>query len=50
MTKKYDSLSVKYQDLREIGLKEAERNFERFKKQGEQDKAGRFLMSFLRKS
>jgi hypothetical protein len=40
MTKKYDSLNVKYQDLREIGLKEAERNFERLKKQSEQDKAG----------
>ena len=39
MTKKHDSLSVKYQDLREIGLKEAERNFERYRKQTEQDKA-----------
>jgi hypothetical protein len=46
MTKKYDSLSVKYQDLREIGLKEAERNFERLKKQSEQDKAGKFWQSF----
>lgn len=32
ITKKYDNLSVKYQDLREVGLKEAERNFERLQK------------------
>ena len=41
MTKKFDSLSVKYQDLREIGLKEAERNFDRFKKQSEDAKASK---------
>jgi hypothetical protein len=41
-TKQYDSLSVKYQDLREIGLKEAERNFERLNKQNAQEKAGKF--------
>lgn len=41
ITKKYDSLNVKYQDLREIGLKEAERNFERLKKQTEEKTAGR---------
>lgn len=40
MTKKYESLNVKYQDLREIGLKEAERNFERLKKQSEEKTAG----------
>ncbi|TAQ90027.1 hypothetical protein B7494_g1634 [Chlorociboria aeruginascens] len=34
--KKYENLTVKYQDLREIGLKEAERNFERLKKQCEE--------------
>ena len=36
MTKKYDALNIKYQDLREIGLKEAERNFDRLKKQSEE--------------
>jgi hypothetical protein len=35
MTKKYETLNIKYQDMREIGLKEAERNFERLKKQSE---------------
>jgi hypothetical protein len=33
MTKKYENLHIKYQDLKEIGLKESERNFERLKKQ-----------------
>ncbi|KAF4632489.1 hypothetical protein G7Y89_g5640 [Cudoniella acicularis] len=28
MSKKYENLHIKYQDLREIGIKEAERNFE----------------------
>jgi hypothetical protein len=41
MTKKYESLNVKYQDLREIGLKEAERNFDRLKKQSEERIAGK---------
>jgi len=36
VTKKYENLHLKYQDLREIGLKEAERNFERLKKQNEE--------------
>jgi hypothetical protein len=36
VTKKYENLHLKYQDLREIGLKEAERNFERLKKQIEE--------------
>jgi len=33
MTKKYENLHIKYQDLKEIGLKESERNFERLRKQ-----------------
>jgi hypothetical protein len=41
ITKKYENLNVKYQDLREIGLKEAERNFERLKKQSEEKTAGK---------
>ncbi|KAH8586830.1 chromosome segregation protein Csm1/Pcs1-domain-containing protein [Bisporella sp. PMI_857] len=36
MTNKFEALNIKYQDLREIGLKEAERNFERLKKQSEE--------------
>lgn len=33
MTKKFENLDLKYRNLREIGLKEAENNFERLKKQ-----------------
>jgi hypothetical protein len=40
LTKKYDLLNVKHEDMREIGLKEAERNFERYKKQSEEKIAG----------
>lgn len=36
LTRKYDSLEVKYRDLREIGVIEAERNFDKLKKQGEE--------------
>ncbi|KAG9231215.1 chromosome segregation protein Csm1/Pcs1-domain-containing protein [Amylocarpus encephaloides] len=36
MTKKYDALHIKYQDLREIGVKEAERTYDRLKKQCEE--------------
>jgi hypothetical protein len=43
ITKKYENLNVKYQDLREIGLKEAERNFERLKKQSEEKTAGKLI-------
>ncbi|CAK7222401.1 hypothetical protein SCUCBS95973_004825 [Sporothrix curviconia] len=35
LTKKYDALETRYRDLKEIGVKEAERNFDRLKKQGE---------------
>jgi hypothetical protein len=41
ITKKYDNLNVKYQDLREIGLKEAERNFDRLRKQNEEKSSGK---------
>lgn len=36
LTKKYENLQLKYSDLREIGLKEAERNCERLKKNSEE--------------
>ena len=35
MTKKFESLEMKYQNLREVGTKEAESNFEKLKKQSE---------------
>ncbi|RDL33712.1 Uncharacterized protein BP5553_08080 [Venustampulla echinocandica] len=38
MTKKYDSLYIKYQDLREIGIKEADRNFERLRKDTDEER------------
>ncbi len=44
MTKKYENLHLKYQDMREIGLKEAERNFERLKKKGEEKTKGLLLL------
>ncbi|KAH7391465.1 chromosome segregation protein Csm1/Pcs1-domain-containing protein [Cadophora sp. MPI-SDFR-AT-0126] len=35
ITKKYEVLNIKYQDLRQIGVKETERNMDRLKKEGE---------------
>jgi hypothetical protein len=35
-TKKIESLETKYRDLRETGVKEAERNFDRLRKQSEE--------------
>jgi hypothetical protein len=42
ITKKYENLHLKYQDLREIGLKESERNFERLKKSSEEKTRSQF--------
>ncbi|KAK2612885.1 hypothetical protein QQS21_001165 [Conoideocrella luteorostrata] len=39
LTKKYDNLEVRYNELREIGVKTAELNFERLKKQSEETTA-----------
>ncbi|KAI1099894.1 chromosome segregation protein Csm1/Pcs1-domain-containing protein [Jackrogersella minutella] len=36
LTRKYESLETKYRDLRDIGVKEAERNYDRLKKQSEE--------------
>ncbi|KAH6899066.1 chromosome segregation protein Csm1/Pcs1-domain-containing protein [Thelonectria olida] len=36
MTKKYESLEARHRDLREVGVKEAERNFDRLRKQAEE--------------
>lgn len=40
LTKKYDNLEKRHNDLREIGVKEAERNFERLRKQSEERASG----------
>lgn len=40
LTRKHDALEAKYRDLREIGVKEAEKTFERFKKQTEERDKG----------
>jgi hypothetical protein len=40
MTKKYENLQLKHQDLREIGLKEYERNYEKLRKQNEDKTRG----------
>jgi prefoldin subunit 5 len=42
ITKKYETVNVRYQDVREIGMKEAERNVERLRKRNEEEKAGEF--------
>ncbi|RWA08242.1 hypothetical protein EKO27_g6871 [Xylaria grammica] len=36
LTRKHEALEAKYRDLREIGIQEAERNFDRLRKQGEE--------------
>ncbi|KAH7133464.1 chromosome segregation protein Csm1/Pcs1-domain-containing protein [Dactylonectria macrodidyma] len=36
LTKKYESLEMRHRDLREVGVKEAERNFDRLRKQAEE--------------
>ncbi|TPX08460.1 uncharacterized protein E0L32_010077 [Thyridium curvatum] len=41
LTRKYDALEAKYRDLRDIGVKEAERNFDRLKKQGDDKTKGK---------
>lgn len=40
LTKKFESLEARYRDLREIGVIEAERNFDRLKRQGEEKTKG----------
>lgn len=41
MTQKYENLELKYRDLKEIAVREAERNFDRLKKQSEEKSRGR---------
>ncbi|EWZ00849.1 hypothetical protein FOYG_00600 [Fusarium oxysporum NRRL 32931] len=40
LTKKYEALEMRHRDLREVGVREAERNFDRLKKQAEERTAG----------
>jgi hypothetical protein len=42
MTQKYESMELKYRDLKEIAVKEAERNFDKLKKQSEEKSKGKF--------
>lgn len=46
MTQKYEALELKYRDLREVAVKEAERNFDRLRKQSEERTAGMFKPPF----
>jgi hypothetical protein len=41
MTQKYESLEHKYRDLKEIAVKEAERNFDKLRKQSEEKSKGK---------
>ncbi|MCJ1308239.1 hypothetical protein MMC25_001892 [Agyrium rufum] len=49
MTRKYESLDLKYRNLREVGIKEAETNFEKLRKASEErSKVSNDLISSLR--
>ena len=41
LTKKYENLQMRHRDLQEVGIREAERNFERLRKQADERAAGR---------
>lgn len=43
LAKKYEALEARHRDLREIGVREAEQNFARLKKQAEERTAGKCL-------
>lgn len=40
MTKKFENLDFRYRNMREVGIKEAERNFEKLSKQSEEKTRG----------
>ena len=42
MSRKFESLEQKYRDLREVAVKDAERNFDKLKKQGEEKANGKY--------
>jgi hypothetical protein len=41
LTKKLENLELKYRNLREVGIQEAEDNFEKYKRQSEESKKGK---------
>jgi len=45
MTKKLENLDLKYRNIREVGIKEAEHNFEKLKKQSEESKKGALVVN-----
>ena len=47
MTKKFENLELKYRNLREIGIKEADSNFEKLKRQSEERTKGREISFVL---
>lgn len=47
MTKKYDALHIRFQDLKEVASKEADHTFDRYKKQSEEKEKGRFPLEDL---
>ncbi len=40
LTKRYEGLEARYKDLREVGVKEAERNYDRLRKQADENSTG----------
>lgn len=48
LSKKYDNLETRHNELREVGVKAAERNFERLKRQSEENTAGESLIPVVR--
>lgn len=44
LTRKFENLDLKYRNLREIGIKEAEHNFERLNKQSEEKTRGSHIL------
>jgi hypothetical protein len=47
MTHKYEALEKRYQDLKEVAVREAERNFDRLKKQTDEKAKGKgFILAF----
>ena len=47
VTKKFENLDLKYRNLREVGIKEAESNFEKLKEQMEAKTKGRFCLRLM---
>lgn len=51
MTRRYENLEGRYTELREVGVKSAERNYERLRKQSEENTSSRFSeMRFISSS